>query len=67
MPYDIFISYAHHDNAAHGRWVEHFHDRLAADYRSRTGKTLQIFLDREGLNAGHIGARDEILILSRIS
>lgn len=56
MPYDydIFISYSHHDNAAHSRWVEHFHDRLADDYRSRTGKKLQIFLDRDGLNAGHV-------------
>ncbi len=54
MPYDIFISYAHHDDSAHGNWVQQFHNKLADDFRSRTGKKLQIFLDREGLNAGNV-------------
>lgn len=54
MPYDVFISYAHHDDSAHGNWVQQFNDKLAADFRSRTGQKLQIFLDREGLNAGNV-------------
>jgi len=54
MTFDIFISYAHHDNATHDAWVHQFHDRLIADYRSRSGKKLNIFLDRENLNAGNV-------------
>jgi hypothetical protein len=52
MEFDIFISYAHHDNETHDAWVHAFHDRLAADFRSRSGKKLNLFLDREGLNPG---------------
>lgn len=54
MPFDIFISYAHHDNDAHGQWVEHFCERLVADFRSRTGKKLNFFLDTESLRAGNV-------------
>lgn len=54
MPFDIFISYAHHDNAAHGAWVERFCDKLAADFRSRSGKKLNIFLDSEAMHAGNV-------------
>lgn len=54
MDLDIFISYSHHDDATHGNWVQRFHDQLAADFRSRSGKKLAIFLDREGLNAGNV-------------
>ena len=47
MKYDIFISYSHHDNATHDAWVHQFHNRLMADFRSREGKKLKIFLDLE--------------------
>ncbi|MBK8923775.1 MAG: TIR domain-containing protein [Saprospirales bacterium] len=43
MQYDIFISYAHHDNTARGNWIEQFHQKLAADYFGRLGKKLNIF------------------------
>lgn len=54
MDYDIFISYAHHDNDTHEQWVQAFHDRLGADFRSRAGKKLNLFFDREGLNTGNV-------------
>ncbi|MCO6475870.1 MAG: toll/interleukin-1 receptor domain-containing protein [Phaeodactylibacter sp.] len=54
MPFDIFVSYAHHDNDAHKKWVEHFCARLAADFRSRSGKKLNIFLDTEDMHAGNV-------------
>ena len=34
--------------------MQAFHDRLAADFRSRSGKKLNLFLDREGLNTGDV-------------
>lgn len=54
MAFDVFISYSHHDNHAHGNWVEAFQERLVSDFRSRTGKKLQIFFDRDGLQAGNV-------------
>lgn len=53
MQYDIFISYAHHDNTARGNWIEQFHQKLAADYFGRLGKKLNIFFDREDLRSGN--------------
>lgn len=52
MPYDIFISYAHHDNRTHGQWVEKFSARLTDYYYSCTGERLSIFFDREGISPG---------------
>lgn len=54
MEYDVFISYSHHDNETHGDWIHQFHDKLTADFRSRSGKKLTIFLDRENLNTGNV-------------
>ena len=54
MEYDVFISYAHFDNETHGNWIHEFEDRLARDYRARTGQTLKVFLDKDGLNTGHV-------------
>lgn len=54
MEYDIFISYSHHDNTTHGNWVHQFHNKLLADFRSRSGKKLTIFFDRENLNRGNV-------------
>jgi hypothetical protein len=34
--------------------VQAFHDRLAADFRSRSGKKTNLFLDWEGLNTGDV-------------
>jgi len=54
MAFDVFISYAHHDNATHNNWVRQFAKRLSDDYRSRCGKPLQIFLDNDNLNTGDV-------------
>lgn len=54
MTYDVFFSYTHHDNATHDEWVHRFVKRLADDYRSRCGKTLSYFLDKDNLNAGNV-------------
>ena len=54
MEYDIFISYAHHDNATHGDWIAAFKKRLEADYRSRTGYALNIFFDQEDIPTGTV-------------
>ena len=67
MAFDVFISYSHHDNLAHGNWVEAFHERLISDFRSRTGKRLQIFFDRDGLQAGNVLSDKLKSALSRTS
>lgn len=54
MEYDVFISYAHHDNEAHESWIHEFEERLSADYRSRTGQRLRVFLDKDTLNTGNV-------------
>lgn len=54
MKYDIFISYSQHDNATHGNWIHRFHDKLVADFRSRSGIKLIPFLDKENINAGDV-------------
>ena len=54
MEHDIFISYAHHDDHTHRAWVQRFSERLVNDYRSRTGRTLNIFFDRDNLQTGQV-------------
>jgi TIR domain len=54
MEHDIFISYAHHDDEIHERWVRQFAKQLEDDYRSRTGRKLNIFLDKEDLRTGQL-------------
>jgi hypothetical protein len=54
MAFDVFISYAHHDNQAHEQWVHRFAEKLANDYRSRCGRTLNYFLDKDDLQVGNV-------------
>ena len=54
MEYDVFISYAHHDNETHGNWIHEFQQRLADFFRSRTGQRLKVFLDEDGLRTGNV-------------
>ena len=52
--YDIFISYAHHDNMTHGAWIAAFQDRLEQDFYGRYGMRLRVFFDQEAMGAGTV-------------
>ncbi len=59
VPYPCFISYRRDDNEAFGAVVDRLRTDIQALFEAQTGKTLNVFLDRESIGWGETW-RDKI-------
>lgn len=56
--YDIFISYAHANNAEKDEndkgWIDHFYEKIMLGYQNTTGENLVFWLDQVALSCGDV-------------
>jgi len=50
--YDVFVSYAHHDNEGDSPWVSRFVEHLKISLKQRLGAPVEVFFDTSSLQ-GH--------------